>query len=711
MADLEMVQAMVMNFRLSELQALMAYAGKSKSGRKSDLQIRALNLIRLNSNDIKMKIRELNNEMPRPGIGIGNNNKESPLNQLLGERSTRSRKGESDNPSSNALEEAPVTRRGARSTRTRVSYAEPDEDETSEVLSDSSSDESEESDKGYNPPSEEEEVVESGGEDTDSAIPLSPSHSPTRLHSKKSANLPNILKKSPRGHISNTGSKTIISSLLPTIKTADILVPHTKTVVPIQNSEPKYDIANNGHLMYPPCPDVQLVSLPFYKVEAILLKPSSLNPSDSARFQVQTFVFHLTPSQANAIAGSGYRDATGKLEYKNQIQMRFCLNETSCPQDDNFPASICVIVNGRSQALPNIIPTNKPGVEPKRPPKPINITSNCKLSATLPNYLNVTWTVEAGKGFCVAIYYVEKLTSNTLIKILKDKGNRHSAYTKAIIKDKLNDRDCEIATTSCKVTLACPLGKMRMSLPCRATTCDHLQCFDARLYIQMNERKPKWICPVCNKNAMYENLMVDGYFFEVLNDPKLGTENEIVLKNDAEWEALPSKDEESSSSSQKPKSIQNPIIAPPVNNTSVETVDVYDDEDDEAVKAAKAASLKSATTTNKASEDKIVECITLDDSDEESPANPPAKKTRYDNEYAESCIPISSDTGSLSSSSSFSSNDSNRAAAISLKSKMKIEHGLEGMTIGRSEGQATRLNHQHSMTFKFLFQELMDLKT
>ena len=37
-------------------------------------------------------------------------------------------------------------------------------------------------------------------------------------------------------------------------------------------------------------------------------------------------------------------------------------------------------------------------------------------------------------------------------------GQRHPDYTRAVIKDKLNDTDNEIATTSCKVSLACPLG-------------------------------------------------------------------------------------------------------------------------------------------------------------------------------------------------------------------------------------------------------------
>merc|ERR1711992_119523 len=75
----------------------------------------------------------------------------------------------------------------------------------------------------------------------------------------------------------------------------------------------------------------------------------------------------------------------------------------------------------------------------------------------------------------------------------------------------MDDGD-DIATTDIKVSLACPLGKMRMSTPCRPSTCDHLQCFDANLFIQMNERKPTWQCPVCNKPGLYKDLYLDGYF-------------------------------------------------------------------------------------------------------------------------------------------------------------------------------------------------------
>ena len=196
-------------------------------------------------------------------------------------------------------------------------------------------------------------------------------------------------------------------------------------------------------------------------------------------------------------------------------------------------------VNSKLCPLPNPLPTNKPGQEPRRPPRPINITALSKLSSTVSNTINVSWAVEVGTSHTLSVYLVESLTYKDLLDGLRAKGLRQPDYTVALIKEKLADKDQEIATTSCKVSLACPLGMMRMTSPCRASTCDHLQCFDAALYLQMNEkkvfqlekieafpcrinlisyfiRKQKFICPVCNKPALVDNLLIDGFFTELI---------------------------------------------------------------------------------------------------------------------------------------------------------------------------------------------------
>jgi len=412
-----------------------------------------------------------------------------------------------------------------------------------------------------------------------------------------------------------------------------------------------YNSYNTNHLMYPTYPDVKLRNLPFYKIEAVLMKPSSLQPKGLARFQEQTSSFHLTPTQASDCNRSQYRTTSGRSEFKQQIQLRFSLLETSCEQDDNFPSSVCVKVNGRLQTLPNPIPTNKPGVEPKRPPKPIDITALCKLSSTVPNFVNVTWAVEVGSGYTISVYYVEKLSSTDLMDELKKKGKRHSDYTRALIKDKLSDKDNEIATTSCKVSLACPLGKMRMTTPCRSSTCDHLQCFDASLYLMMNEKKPKWQCPVCNKSALYEDLLIDGYFTDVLTSKQLPhDEHEIVLQSDASWESLvPAKTKTEPEKEEKPVPIKTEEVQPEVVLTAaekkraklnslvnllakrppspqgikedrikkaanVETLNLDDDDDDEPL--AMPSTSRSLSTVS-AKKSKEVDYVTLDSDDEE----------------------------------------------------------------------------------------------
>ncbi|PWA18880.1 hypothetical protein CCH79_00004882 [Gambusia affinis] len=266
------------------------------------------------------------------------------------------------------------------------------------------------------------------------------------------------------------------------------------------------------------------------------------NASDnSQRFQETCFAFALTPQQVQQISSS--MDISGtKCDFSVQVQLRFCLSETSCPQEDHFPPNLCVKVNGKPCNLPGYLPPTKNGVEPKRPSRPINITSLVRLSTTVPNTIVVSWTAEIGRSYSMAVYLVKQQSSTVLLQRLRAKGIRNPDHSRALIKEKLTaDPDSEIATTSLRVSLLCPLGKMRLMIPCRALTCSHLQCFDATLYIQMNEKKPTWVCPVCDKKAPYEHLIIDGLFVEILNS--CSDCDEIQFKEDGSWAPMRSKKE------------------------------------------------------------------------------------------------------------------------------------------------------------------------
>lgn len=52
-----LLQNMILNFRVSELQVLLGFAGRNKSGKKQELQQRALELVRVRSTPIILKIK------------------------------------------------------------------------------------------------------------------------------------------------------------------------------------------------------------------------------------------------------------------------------------------------------------------------------------------------------------------------------------------------------------------------------------------------------------------------------------------------------------------------------------------------------------------------------------------------------------------------------------------------------------------------------
>lgn len=75
-----------------------------------------------------------------------------------------------------------------------------------------------------------------------------------------------------------------------------------------------------------------------------------------------------------------------------------------------------------------------------------------------------------------------------------------------------------------------------MKYPCRSNCCLHLQCFDGLTYIKMNQRKPKWKCPVCHKISVIKSLVIDKYFEEIVNSDKLKHDTtEIKLLSDGSW--------------------------------------------------------------------------------------------------------------------------------------------------------------------------------
>ncbi|XP_041430471.1 E3 SUMO-protein ligase PIAS3 [Xenopus laevis] len=322
------------------------------------------------------------------------------------------------------------------------------------------------------------------------------------------------------GYDTSSASPTVSSSMLPP--------------VPMLGPKHETDLSHLTPPIHPVHPDVKMKRLPFYDVYDELIKPTTLASTNTQRFEEAHFNFALTPQQVHQILSSRDLLPGAKCDYTVQVQLRFCLCETSCPQEDYFPPNLFVKVNQKLCPLPGYLPPTKNGAEPKRPNRPINITPLIRLTSTVPNTIVVNWSSEFGRNYSLSLYLVKQLTSVTLLQKLRAKGIRNPDHSRALIKEKLTaDPDSEIATTSLRVSLMCPLGKMRLTVPCRAITCTHLQCFDAALYLQMNEKKPTWTCPVCDKKAPYDMLIIDGLFMDILNS--CTDCDEIQFVEDGSW--------------------------------------------------------------------------------------------------------------------------------------------------------------------------------
>ncbi|XP_042337924.1 E3 SUMO-protein ligase PIAS4-A [Plectropomus leopardus] len=279
--------------------------------------------------------------------------------------------------------------------------------------------------------------------------------------------------------------------------------------------------------------EVKLVPLPFYQTLETLLPPTELIAQNNEKLQDSQCIFELTPNQADQIRNaSELRPGIRSI----QVVLRICYTDSIGVQEDQYPPNIAVKVNQSYCHVPGYYPSNKPGVEPRRPCRPVNITPWLHLS-NVTNRVTVTWG-NFGKRYSVAVYLVRVFTAADLFSQLKLCSVESAERCRERIQDKLRfDPESEIATTGLRVSLICPLVKMRLGVPCRVLTCAHLQCFDAVFFLQMNEKKPTWTCPVCDKPAPFELLTIDGLLSEILKETSEDIE-EIEYLTDGSWRPI-----------------------------------------------------------------------------------------------------------------------------------------------------------------------------
>ena len=120
----------------------------------------------------------------------------------------------------------------------------------------------------------------------------------------------------------------------------------------------------------------------------------------------------------------------------------------------------------------------------------------------------------------------------------------------------------------------------------------------------MNERKPTWNCPVCDRKAFYDDLLIDGYYQDILDSKKTIDEENVILEKDGAWRPVPKEDKDGDKDKANGKSENQSQNSP-----------------DNGGNAAK-ESVPTTNGTSGTSKEAEIDCIELSD-DDEIPLPPP----------------------------------------------------------------------------------------
>ncbi|KAJ7293528.1 PINIT domain-containing protein [Mycena rebaudengoi] len=300
----------------------------------------------------------------------------------------------------------------------------------------------------------------------------------------------------------------------------------------------------------------------------------------------------------------------------------------------------------------------KPGTAP--PPdlgKYIRLTTNTNKVEMI--YVNSQQPAQP-KKFYLVVQLVEMITVDTLVLELKKMGYKSSHdIRREMIASMTVDED--IVAGPQKMSLKCPLSYMRVNTPCRSRKCTHSQCFDATSWFSVMEQTTTWLCPVCERTLDCKDLIIDGYFDEILKQSPESVED-VVVEADGEWHTTdnkygsvawktshppaaalkaaagsPRKTAPAKSPSHTPSKVINGNGDPNGKRRASIVVLDSDDEDEGRVKRELSPSFASSSSVNRSYESIPGESVansqggdvidlTLDSDDEEPPAHRPAKR-------------------------------------------------------------------------------------
>ncbi|KDR84933.1 hypothetical protein GALMADRAFT_149463 [Galerina marginata CBS 339.88] len=276
---------------------------------------------------------------------------------------------------------------------------------------------------------------------------------------------------------------------------------------------------------------VRFKESPFFTVDQAISSlvecPESTSATDR---RSQSLTFSLSADQsAKMKSGSRYQlrlFCTSSIFYAGAGSFR--TSTLACPME--FPPTCEVRVNN-TQITANLKGLKKkPGTAP--PPdigKYSRITSTNRVEMV---YVNSQQPVQSKKYYMI-VMLVEATTIDALVTNLRGQHLWTAQDVRQRMIQAMSEDDDIIAGPQ-RMSLKCPLTFVRITTPCRSSKCVHPQCFDATSWFTMMEQTTTWLCPVCERMLDHRDLIMDGYFDEILKRTPESVED-VMVEADGQW--------------------------------------------------------------------------------------------------------------------------------------------------------------------------------
>ncbi|KAF8168157.1 PINIT domain-containing protein [Crassisporium funariophilum] len=380
-------------------------------------------------------------------------------------------------------------------------------------------------------------------------------------------------------------------------------------------------------------PAIRFKESPFFTIDqsvsAVIECPESTSATDRRQ---QSLNFTLNSDQILKLKGSGTKYqlrlfCTSSVFYAGVGSFR--TNPVPCPIE--FPPTCEVRVNNTQLTANMKGLKKKPGTAP--PPEITKFVRTTGVANRIEMvYVNSQQPIQP-KKYHMVVMLVESITIDALVKKLRQQNFQSGHSIQQQMIQAMSDDDDIIAGPQ-KMSLRCPLTFVRITTPCRSSKCVHPQCFDATSWFTMMEQTTTWLCPVCERTLDHRDLIIDGYFDEILKQTPESVED-VIVEADGQWHTSDNKYGSKSSPAHSPsRATPNPKGSSDVNgkgkapNVEIFVLDSDDDEDEGRVKRELSPSYASSTNQSfegtlppaSQSQSQVID-LTLDseDDDEEPP--------------------------------------------------------------------------------------------